>query len=120
MTTSTARTAGIAALVLAGVLDIVEIVLTWTVTSDTDSAPAAVLITVFAAGVVSLAALLGSRGGLVAAYLARVVSAALGVPAYFLGAPGWVDVLVTVSLVLSVAGIWLTLPGLRRPVAVRP
>jgi hypothetical protein len=120
MTTSTARTAGIIALVLAGAADLLTIILTWTIGDGADSAPAAVLITVLAAGLVSFAALLGTRGGLIAAYVARVASTAMGIPAFFLDAPRWVDVLVAVALALSVAGVWLTLPGLRRPVAVRP
>jgi hypothetical protein len=124
MTTSSARTAGIAALALAGLADLATIILTYAVGSGSDDAPAPVMATVVVAGAVTvLGALLaarGSRGGLLAAYVARVVSAALGIPAYFLGAPWWVDVLVSVALILSVAGVWSTLPALRRPVAVRP
>jgi hypothetical protein len=119
MTASSARTAGIAALVLAGLADILVVILTYAVGAPGDSAPPAVMITVLVAGLVSLVALRGTRGSLIAAYVARLVSIALGVPAWFLGAPAYVDILVAIALVLSVAGVWLTLPGLRRPVAVR-
>jgi hypothetical protein len=120
MTTSSARTAGIAALALAGLADLLTVILAYTVGSDSDKPPAGVLITVVLAGVVSFAALHRSRGGLITAYAARIVATALGVPAWFLGAPAFVDILVAVALVLSVAGVWLTAPALRRPVAVRP
>ena len=124
MTTSSARTAGIAALVLAGVVDILEIILTYTVGSGTDAAPLPVMILVPVLGALTVVAALlaarGSRAGLLTAYAARVGATLLGVPAWFLGAPAFVSVLVAVALVLSVAGVWLTAPALRRPVPVRP
>jgi hypothetical protein len=113
-TTSTARTAGVAALAVAGLIDILTGGVTLAAGSGDDSAPTAVLITLIVVGLVSCAGLLRSRAALIAAYVARVVSAALGIPAFFLDAPVWVDVLVVIGLILSVAGIWLTAPALRR------
>jgi hypothetical protein len=117
-TTSTTRTAGAVALAVAGLIDVVTAVVSLAGGSGDDSAPTAVLITLIVVGLVSGAALVGGRGALIAAYVARVVSAALGIPAFFLDAPVWVDVLVALGLVLSVAGIWLTVPALRRRPAV--
>jgi hypothetical protein len=108
--------AGAVALAVGGVLDLVMAAGAVVGPAD-DSPPAPVVIALAVAGVVSAAGLLRSRGGLVAAYVARVVSAVLGVTAYVFAAPLWVLVLVTIGLVLSVAGIGLTAPSLRRSMA---
>ena len=56
----------------------------------------------------------GSRAGLITAVVARIGGIAMGVPAYFLDAPLYVRILVTAMLVLTVAGLWLAAPALRR------
>ena len=117
MTTSSSRSLGLAALAVAGITDIIDALLA--ITGDAaDRPPYGVIVTLFITGVVSFAGYLG-RGGLIAAYAARVVATFLGIPAFFLDAPVWVVVLVVISIVLSVAGVWLTLPALRRTAAVR-
>ena len=118
MTTSQSgtRTAGAVALAVGGLIDIVNAVLALAGPTD-DAPPTAVLILLAVAGLVSTAGLVRGRRGLVAAYVARVVSAGLGIPAFFLDAPVHVVVLVTIGLALSVIGIWLTLPARRRSVA---
>ena len=116
MITSSAPRRGLAALAVAGVLDLVQLVSVLTV--DDDGPPVvAVLTTVF--GVLTLAGVAaawrGSRAGLITAIAARVADfAVLGVPAFFLDAPWWAIALVLACLVLSVAGIWLSAPALRR------
>ena len=118
MTTSSLRTLGLTALAVAGLTDILDSVLAITVGADADRPPSGVLVTLIVTGVVSFAGYLG-RGGLIAAYAARVVATFLGIPAFIFDAPVWVRVLVVIGIVLSVAGIWLTLPALRRSAAVR-
>jgi hypothetical protein len=118
MTTSSLRTLGLTALAVAGLTDILDSVLAITVGDDADRPPSGVLIILIVTGIVSFAGYLG-RGGLIAAYAARLVATFLGIPAFIFHAPVWVMVLVTIGIVLSVAGIWLTLPALRRTAAVR-
>jgi hypothetical protein len=118
MTTSNVRTLGLAALAVAGLTDILDSILAITVGSDSDRPPVGVLIALILTGIVSFAGYLG-RGGLIAAYAARVVATFFGIPAFIFDAPVWVQVLVVIGIVLSVAGIWLTLPALRRSVTVR-
>jgi hypothetical protein len=118
MTTSSLRTAGLAALAVAGLTDIIDALLAVTVSDSADRPPSGVIVALFVTGVVSFAGYLG-RGGLIAAYAARVVATFLGIPAFIFDAPVWVVVPVVIGMVLSVAGIWLTLPALRRSAAVR-
>jgi hypothetical protein len=118
MTTSSTRTLGLTALAVAGLTDILLSLLAITFAADADRPPSGVIITLIVTGVVSFAGYLGRRG-LIAAYAARVVATFLGIPAFIFDAPVWVMVLVVISIVLSVAGIWLTLPALRRTAAVR-
>jgi len=118
MTTSSSRSLGLAALAVAGITDILDALLA--ITGDAgDRPPYGVIVTLFVTGVVSFAGFLG-RGGLIAAYAARAVATFLGIPAFIFDAPVWVIGLVTIGIVLSVAGIWLTLPAVRRTAAVRP
>jgi hypothetical protein len=118
MTTSSSRSLGLAALAVAGITDIIDAVLA--ITGDAaDRPPYGVIVTLFVTGVVSFAGYLG-RGGLIAAYAARVVATFLGIPAYIFDAPVWVVVMVSIGIVLSVAGVWLTLSAVRRTVPVRP
>jgi hypothetical protein len=118
MTTSNVRTLGLTALAVAGLTDILDSLLAITVGDAGDRPPVGVLITLIVTGLVSFAGYLG-RGGLIAAYAARAVATFLGIPAFIFAAPVWVMVLVVIGIVLSVAGIWLTLPALRRSVTVR-
>ncbi|HEY0000877.1 MAG TPA: hypothetical protein VGB74_10515 [Actinoplanes sp.] len=117
-TTSTTRTAGLAAFAVAGLADIITAVLSLSGVMDEDAPPIGVPITLIVTGLVSAATLFAGRGTLIAAYVARVVSTGLFIPAFAMGAPVWVKVLGIIAIVLSVAGIWLTLPALRRHPAV--
>jgi hypothetical protein len=115
MTTSSAPRPGLLALAAAGVLDLVQLLSVLTV--DDGPPIVAVLTTVF--GVATLAGVAmawrGSRAGLITAMAARIADfLVLGVPAFFLDAPWWAIALVLACLVLSVAGIWLSAPALRR------
>ena len=57
----------------------------------------------------------GSRAGLVTAVVARIADTViLGIPGFFLDAPWYALVIVVACAVLTVAGIWLTAPALRR------
>jgi hypothetical protein len=106
--------AGLAALAAAGVLDLFQLF----VLSTPDSAPLGILLTTVGLGVVTLlgvaAAWRGNRAGLWVAVGARVADSALGIPAFFLGAPAWVVALIAAMLVLSVVGVVLVAPDLRR------
>jgi hypothetical protein len=87
--TSTAK-AGLAALAVAGVLDLLQLF----VLGSPDSAPVGVVLTTSGLGVVTMlgvaAAWRGDRAGLLVAVAARVVDSVLGVPAYWLTAwPLW-------------------------------
>ena len=83
-----------------------------------DESPVGVVLTTSGLGLVTLlgvaAAWRGSRAGLMVAMVARVVDSALGVPAFFLGAPAWALALITAMLALTVVGIALLAPALRR------
>jgi hypothetical protein len=111
--TTTAK-AGLAALAAAGVLDPFQLF----VLSTPDSAPLGILLTTVGLGVVTLfgvaAAWRGNRAGLLVAVAARVADSLLGTPAFFLGAPGWAVALIATMLVLSVVGVVLLAPDLRR------
>jgi hypothetical protein len=116
MTTSSAPPRpGLLALAAAGVLDLVQLVSVLTV----DDAPPIVAILTAVFGAVTLAGVAlawrGSRAGLITAIAARIADfLVLGVPAFFLDAPWWAIALVLACLVLSIAGIWLSAPALRR------
>jgi hypothetical protein len=81
-------------------------------------APVGVVLTTSGLGVVTLlgvaAAWRGNRAGLLVAVAARVLDSALGIPAFFLDAPAWVVVLIAAMLVLTVVGVVLVAPDLRR------
>ncbi|MBG0564414.1 hypothetical protein [Actinoplanes aureus] len=118
MTTSTVSRTGLYALGAAGLLDAVQFVLATAAPAD-DGPPAFVAVATVVLGVLTLAgvaaAFRGSRAGLVTAIAARVVDTLLlGLPAFFLDAPWYVLVTVSVMAVLTVAGIWWSLPALRR------
>lgn len=113
--------AGLTALALAGVLDLFQLF-----GIGSEDAPTGVILTTAGLGLVTLlgvaAAWRGSRTGLLVAIGARIVDSALGIPAFFLDAPGWVLALITAMLVLTIAGVVLVAPALRRgtPKAVAP
>lgn len=108
---------GLAALATAGVLDLFQLF----VLGTPDAPPMAVLLTTCGLGVVTLlgvaAAWRGNRAGLRVAVAARVLDSALGIPAFFLGAPAWVVALIAAMLVLTVVGLVLVTPALRRGTA---
>jgi hypothetical protein len=111
---TTAAKSGLAALAVAGVLDFFQLL----VLGSPDEPPIAVLLTTCGLGVVTLlgvaAAWRGNRAGLLVAVAARILDALLGIPAYVLGAPAWAIALIATMLILSIAGIVLVAPGLRR------
>jgi hypothetical protein len=113
---------GLAALAVAGVLDLFQLL----VLGSPDSAPVGVVLTTSGLGLVTLVGVAvawrGSRAGLLIAVVARVVDSALGIPAFFLGAPAWVLALIAAMLVLSVVGVVLVASDVRRvkPRAVAP
>jgi hypothetical protein len=116
MTTSTVPRPALIAFAAAGLLDAVQFV--FALTPDDGPPPiVAVLTAVF--GVVTLAGVAaawrGSRAGLLIASVARIADfLVLGVPAFFLDAPWFVLAVVIACLALTVAGIWLSAPALRR------
>jgi hypothetical protein len=59
----------------------------------------------------------GSRPALWTAVTTRVVDVAMGGPAFVLDAPGWVRGLIGIIIVLTVTGIGLVGPQLRRATA---
>jgi hypothetical protein len=87
-----------------------------------DGARAFVAVATAVFGILTLAGVAaawrGSRAGLLTVIAARIADALiLGLPGFFLDAPWYALVIVVVCAVLSVAGIWLSAPALRR---VRP
>lgn len=116
MSASSRRTAGTAVLALLGVLDISWMVMAWAGLLGSDVPP----VLFFAAvGAVTVAAALPAyRGNRAAAWVlvaSRVVSVLLiDLPAFFLGAPGWVLGVVSVAIVLAAVGLWWTAPLLSR------
>ncbi|AGZ43633.1 hypothetical protein [Actinoplanes friuliensis] len=114
MTISAPFKLGLAAFATAGLLDVLQLF------ALNSSAPAPVGVILLAAGLGLLSmigaavAWSGSRAGLLTAVAARVVATALGLPAFGLGAPLWVCVIIALSIVLSVVGLFLTAGTLRR------
>jgi hypothetical protein len=109
--------AGLAALAVAGVLDLLQLF-----ALGTPDSPLGVIITTSALGVVTLlgvaAAWRGNRAGLLVAITARVVDSLLGIPAFFLDAPAWAMALIAVMLGLTLVGIVLLATELRRGKAI--
>jgi hypothetical protein len=104
---------GLVALGAAGVLDLFQLLVL-----GSPDAPVGVVLTTSGLGVVTLlgvaAAWRGNRAGLLVAVAARVLDSALGIPAFFLDAPAWVVVLIAAMLVLTIVGVVLVAPDLRR------
>lgn len=116
----TASRQGLTALGIAGALGLFQLLDLVT----NDDSPTGAVLTTSAFNLVTLlgvaAAWRGSRAGVVVAVLARVLDSAIGLPAYFLGAPLWALVLITSMLLLTVVGIVLIAPALRRARTVQP
>jgi hypothetical protein len=102
-------------LAAAGAIDLAQLT---ALVSGADDAPVGVILLVAGLGLLTLVGVAmawrGSRAGLITAAAARIGGIAMGIPAYFLDAPLFVRILVTAMLVLTVAGLWLAAPGLRR------
>jgi hypothetical protein len=116
MTNSPAVRRGLIALAAAGLLDAVQLVL---LLVEDGGAPPVVAVLTAVFGILTLAgvaaAARGSRAGLLTAAGARIADTViLGLPGFFLDAPWYALVVVVGCLVLSIAGIWLTAPLLRR------
>jgi hypothetical protein len=114
MTTPSSRIrAGLALLAITGLLDLAALF----ALGDPDS-PKPVVIASSLNGLVTLAGVAyawrGRRGAMYVVLATLAVDLVLDVPAYFLGAPGWVLAVVTATLVLMVAGVGLVAPFLRR------
>jgi hypothetical protein len=105
---------GLAALAIAGVLDLFQLF----VLGTPDAPPIGVLLTTCGLGVVTLlgvaAAWRGNRAGLLVAVAARILDSALGIPAFALGAPAWVQALIASMILLTVVGVVLVAPALRQ------
>ena len=108
---------GLAALAIAGVLDLFQLF----VLGTPDAPPIGVLLTTCGLGVVTLlgvaAARRGNRSGLRVAVAARIVDSALGIPAFVLGAPAWGQALIAAMILLTVVGVALVASSLRRGTA---
>jgi hypothetical protein len=80
-----------------------------------------VILLAVALGVIALVAVAlawrGSRPALWTAVTSRVVDVLLGVPAFFMDAPGWVRGFIGTTIVLTAVGIGLLGPQLRRSAA---
>jgi hypothetical protein len=108
-------------LVLFGLLSVVDVVMTFVPVSPGEAGPPfAVVVLGFVLGIVSLGLLAvvvrrGSTAALRWLTGCRVLSALIGLPAFFVGGvPSWVAVLVAIFLVLTLLGCVLVAPGLRR------
>jgi hypothetical protein len=105
---------GLAALAVAGVLDLFQLF----VLGTPDAPPIGVLLTTCGLGVVTLlgvaAAWRGNRAGLRVAVGARILDSALGIPAFALGAPAWGQALIAAMMLLTVVGVVLVAPALRQ------
>jgi hypothetical protein len=114
MTSSRNHKTGLTALAAAGVLDFSTLFALGT----EDSAPVTVIVLTCVLGAVTIvcvaAAWRGVRTGLLGAVTARVLDSALGIPAFFLDAPAWVLTVITSMILLTIAGVALTAPELRR------
>jgi hypothetical protein len=80
--------------------------------------PPALALTAAALGVITFGAtvpaLRGSRRGVQAVVVSRVLSAALGLPVFFVSdAPAWAPPAVVGALVLTTLAVWLLLPFAR-------
>ena len=120
MNASSRTTTGVALLALVAVIDICWVPLSWFgAVSGADAPPLGALIMFAVVGAVTLATVQpAQRGRRPTAWImvvSRVVAVLLvDLTALLLGAPAWVDVIVSISIVLTVLGIWWTAPLLSR------
>ena len=125
MSGSSRPTVGVAVLALSAIVDMSWVVQVWSgAVASSDAPPVAVLVVFTLVGAVTLAtARRALRGHRTAAWVmvgSRVLSALLiDLPAYLLGAPVQVDVIVSVVILLTVLGIWWASPLLSRAGASR-
>jgi hypothetical protein len=117
--------AGVAVLALPALVDMSWVVLVWSgAVASADAPPVGVLVIFTLVGALTLAAARPAlRGHRAAAWVvvgSRVVSALLfDLPAYVLGAPVLIDVIVSVVILLTVLGIWWASPLLSQAGATR-
>ena len=122
MRTSPLSTANRIGLGLAVVLSLMDLVALLFPTPPGEVGPPYVVL-VFSAvlGVVTLAAVVvawrsGSRGGLRIVAASRVLSAITALPAFFVGPPAWIVIVVAVTVVLTIACVLLVLTPARSSV----
>lgn len=115
MNRSRAFTVGLGICVLLGLLDVVALA-----GMGAEGAPPMIVgIAGATLGVITLAAApfawRGQWGGVAAVVGSRVLSALLGVPAFFVDeAPGWARVIVTIAIALTVVGVALVWAAARQ------
>lgn len=120
MPASSRPTTGAAVLALLAIVDISWPIQAWFgLLGSFDAPPTGALMLFALVGVVRLATVQPSlRGHRTAAWImasSRVVSVLLiDLPALVLGAPSWVVAVVSVAILLTVTGIWWTVPLLRK------
>jgi hypothetical protein len=120
MSGSSRQTQGVAVFTLLAVLDLSWVVESWLgVVSSADAPPPAALLLFVVISAVTLVtarpALRGHRGAALTMVASRVVSVLfVDLTALLLGAPIWVDVIVSVAILLTALGIWWTAPLLSR------
>ncbi|MET0417651.1 MAG: hypothetical protein ABW022_16685 [Actinoplanes sp.] len=99
---------------LLGLLDIASVLGT-----GEDAAPVFVIVVSLVLGLITVGALIpawrGNRRGLLTVVVSRVVSALLGIGAFFDdAAPDWVRVMVVVAMVVTALAVVLVMPRLSR------
>ena len=107
------HTAGVAICALLALVDVVGLI---SIGMD-DAPPLIISVGTAVLGVVTLAALRPARRYVrsVTVIASRGLSALGGLPVYFVsGAPGWAKVATTIAIALTVVGIALLMPALRR------
>jgi O-antigen/teichoic acid export membrane protein len=109
-------------LVISALLGVVDVVSIAGAGAD-DGPPAAVLAIGFLVGLVTLVgvwlAWRGDERGFLMVVVSRVISALLGVPAFFADdAPDWAPAAVGIGLVVTAVALWLLYAGRRRPATV--
>ena len=109
-------------LVLCAVLAVVDVLSVGAAGAD-DGPPVAVVAIGFVLGLVTLVGVwLAWRGddrGFMAVVVSRVLSALLGIPAFFADeAPDWAPAAVGIGIVLTIVALWLVYAGRRRPASI--
>jgi O-antigen/teichoic acid export membrane protein len=109
-------------LVISALLGAVDVVSIGGAGAD-DGPPAGVLAIGLVLGLVTLAgvwlAWRGDERGFMAVVVSRVLSALLGIPAFFADdAPDWAPAAVGAGLVVTAVALWLLYSGRRRPASV--